>query len=647
MKMQMPYGHMVHEYYAKRVRTLMDERSRRLKALKTRRDAEAYVKRVRRVVRNALGPFPARTPLKPRITGREFFDKFTIEKVIFQSRPRFFVTGNLYLPLDLSKPQPCVLGLCGHSKLGKAGDAYQSFCQGLASKGFVVFIIDPIQQGERNQLPAEARDEYSSLCGMHNMMGNAMAPTGDFFGAWRLWDAIRGLDYLLTRPEVDTKRVGVTGNSGGGTLTSYVAAVDPRPTMVAASCYISSYLGDTLNELPADSEQNPPGMLGAGLDQADLLLAYAPRPTMILSQHNDFFDERYAYESGRELSRVHKLLGSRGSAGYFAGPGNHGYSVENREEMYRFFMRHAGVSGEYHEDDIDLLEPQRLYATPEGQTFEFGSKNVFSFTAKRARELSRQRRRLSADALRKSARHYLHLPARNTVPSYSSLHMGYPWLKLPVKVRGIFSLEPEDGIKVPVVTMGREHPSMHPPTGPVSVYVGNTGSLQDVVSLKWVADLAENGTLAVVDVRGMGLTMAMTCGSANFFDLYGSDFHYACLGELLGESYLGRRVGDLLSALYWLKANGAKPEQLVGRGLGAVITAFAALLYEDRPDVSLVNYLPSYRMLAEETPSHWPLSSMLRGCLAKFDLPDVYRALGKRLTLKDPWDAKMQPGDGR
>lgn len=77
-------------------------------------------------------------------------------------------------------------------------------------------------------------------------------------GAWRAWDAVRGLDYLLSRPEVDTTRVGLTGNSGGGTMTTFVNALEDRLTMAAPSCYITTWVHNVENELPADSEQMPP-----------------------------------------------------------------------------------------------------------------------------------------------------------------------------------------------------------------------------------------------------------------------------------------------------------------------------------------------------------------------------------------------------
>ena len=194
---------------------------------------------------------------------------------------------------------PCVLGLCGHSENAKAYGPYQFFARGLAGKGFAVLIVDPVSQGERRQfyveegVPAGESGPRSTIA--HNMIGNGMLLTGDFIGSWFAWDAVRGLDYLLARPETDTSRVGVTGCSGGGTQATQVTALDPRVTMAAPDCYITSWLCNLENELPADAEQNPPRALEFGLDEADLLLAYAPRPTLILAEENCYFDLRGAH----------------------------------------------------------------------------------------------------------------------------------------------------------------------------------------------------------------------------------------------------------------------------------------------------------------------------------------------------------------
>ena len=180
---------------------------------------------------------PARTNLNARTAGSLDLGQISLEKVIYESRPGFLVSANLYLPARIDAELPCVLGLCGHADAGKAYGPYQFFARGLAAKGFAVLIIDPVSQGERRQFYTEEGvlegDPRPRSTVAHNMIGNRMLLTGDFVGSWFARDAIRGLDYLLGRPETDATRVGVTGCSGGGTQTTQITALDPRITMAA------------------------------------------------------------------------------------------------------------------------------------------------------------------------------------------------------------------------------------------------------------------------------------------------------------------------------------------------------------------------------------------------------------------------------
>lgn len=121
---------------------------------------------------------------------------------------------------------------------------------------------------------------------------------GDNFAFWRVWDAMRGLDYLLSRPEADSSRVGVTGNSGGGTLSTYLWALDDRLTMAAPGCYITSFHRNFDNELPVDAEQAVPGIAAAGIEMADFLIARRRRPAWSSGRGNDFFDPRGTKEAG-------------------------------------------------------------------------------------------------------------------------------------------------------------------------------------------------------------------------------------------------------------------------------------------------------------------------------------------------------------
>ena len=159
------FPRMVQEFFVARENALHQQRLERLAALKTKADAEAYVRTVRGKIRESFGPFPEKTPLNARVTKVVERDAYKIENVIFESRPGFLVTANLYIPKGRRFPLPGVVGSCGHSANGKAIDTYQSFCQGLARLGYVVPDLRPDRPGRahavrRCELEADTRDRH-------------------------------------------------------------------------------------------------------------------------------------------------------------------------------------------------------------------------------------------------------------------------------------------------------------------------------------------------------------------------------------------------------------------------------------------------------------------------------------------------------
>ena len=313
-------------------------------ALRTKADAEAYVKSVQERIRKCFGPMPEKSPLNARVTKTLERETYRIENVIFESRPNFLVTGNLYLPKS-TQPVPGAIGVCGHSLNGKGAEAYQSFAQGLAKQGMACFLIDPVGQGERFQyLNEKLGSRLGGGASEHNQMGNHQVLVGDVLGGWFAWDAIRALDYLLTRSEIDPQHLGVTGNSGGGTQTTWLCGLEPRFTMAAPSCFVTTFRRDAENELPQDCEQCPPGVLAANLDHCDFLAAMAPKPVIIMAQEKDYFDARGSAETYDRLKKIYTLLGKPDNIQLHVGPDPHGYSQPNREAMYRFFGKAAGIS---------------------------------------------------------------------------------------------------------------------------------------------------------------------------------------------------------------------------------------------------------------------------------------------------------------
>jgi dienelactone hydrolase len=642
------FPRMVQEYFVAQVRAAEKAGLEARAALRSRADAEAYVQAVRKMIRLCFGRLPEKTPLKPRVAGVVDRDTYRVEKVLFESRPGFLVTANLYVPRGKKTPLPGVVGACGHSNNGKAADAYQAFAQGLVRRGYVVLVYDPIGQGERLQYTHIDKGRPRPGVGEHLHAGIQQFLVGEFFGTWRAWDGIRALDYLLSRPEVDPKRVAVTGNSGGGTLTAWLCGLDQRWSAAAPGCFITTFRRNLENELPADTEQCPPRALALHLDHDDFLAALAPRPVLILAKEQDFFDVRGSEEAYARLRRLYTLLGHPDDVGLFVGPTPHGYTRENRAAMYRWFNRAAGTPDDRIDPEFVVEKDETLWCTPKGQVADLGSRTVFSFTREKSESMAHGQKVLDGEELRRAVMAALRLPERSGTPEYRILRE-IEGRRFPKAHFTPYAVETEPGIFALVYRLSQVRIESRPSQdgGPAVLYVAHHSADAELRDEPLVAQLLREepkATFYACDVRGIGESRPDTCGADQFLAAYGSDYFYAIHSIMLDRPYLGQKIFDVLRVLDWLASFGHREVHLAGRGWGSLPATFAALLHDQVARVSLKNALTSYRDVAESELYAWPLSAFVPGVLEHFDLPDCYRALKiKGLRQIDPWGPNGGP----
>lgn len=645
------FPRMVHEWFVEQVRQAEQRNLAALEALKTADDVHEHLRSIRDRIRQCFGPEPPRTPLNAQTVGILERDEYVIEKVIFHSRPNYPVTANLYIPRNRSQRMPAVVGTCGHSTLGKTEVAYQSFAQALARLGFVCLIYDPVSQGERLQYTREdLTSEVGPGVNEHLLAGNQQFLVGEFLGMWRAWDGIRALDYLLTRPEVDPNRVGVTGNSGGGTLTTWLAGLDSRWAMVAPSCFVTTFRRNLENELPADTEQCPPLALALHLDHADFLAVQAPKPVIILAKERDYFDVRGSEEAFQRLRQIYRLLGAEEKVALFVGPTTHGYSQENRQAMYAFFLRAAGLEGDGTEPPLTLEEPRTLWCTPSGQVASLtGTRTIYCFTAEKAAQLAQERGHPSANELRSRLQALLRLPPAESGPPDYRIWRYLGSRGYPARSAVAYAVTTEKPVMAIVYRLTEETWQSRPPTasGPAILYVSDLSAdreLREEPLLRSLREAHPQVAFYTCDVRGTGESQPDTCGYNSFLQPYGSDYFYAIHSIMLGRPYVGQKTFDVLRVLDWLVSLGHRAVHLVARGRGTLPATFAALLHHAVRQVTLKHALTSYDELAQARRYRWPLSTFLPNVLTHFDLPDCYRALQeKQLQLIDP----LGPNDSR
>jgi dienelactone hydrolase len=268
-----------------------------------RRGRPDLQRRVRGMI--GLDPWPARGDLKARITGRVERERYVIEKLVYQSVPGLYVTGNLYLPKGASAPAPVLLYVCGHSPHPKGAKAnYQDRIHWYAERGWAVLVLDTLEFGEVPGLHHGVHD-----LNLFDWLSRGYTPIGV-----EVWNAMRGIDYLATRPEVDSSRLGMTGISGGGSATWYTAAVDDRIRAAAPVCATWTAGSQAAHWAAAGQCDCIYYVNTEGLDFPVLAALIAPRPLLILSGRRDPMFPPDGYKEVHARGRkVYELLGAAGS----------------------------------------------------------------------------------------------------------------------------------------------------------------------------------------------------------------------------------------------------------------------------------------------------------------------------------------------
>jgi len=327
---------------------------------------------VRQKLLRMIGGLPAvKTDLHAVITGKIPMDGFTIEKLVFQSLPGIYVTALVYIPNDHSSKHPAVLVPSGHAADGKFH--YQTLSQRLAGRGYVVLSWDPIGQGERSQFwdSKAQKSRYNLICAEHAVMGNLAYLAGANLARWEVWDGIRAVDYLLTRPDVDGERISITGTSGGGTQTALIAALDPRIRVAVPSCYITALPMRISNRIFVDPDSDPEqdlfGMISNGVDHPGLLLMMFPRPVMVAAAVLDFFPIEGTRKTFREMQELYKRFGHGDRVGMVEGYHGHQFSPENQQAALDFLDHFNDMPERTGLPPVKELEGETLRCTRTGQ----------------------------------------------------------------------------------------------------------------------------------------------------------------------------------------------------------------------------------------------------------------------------------------
>jgi dienelactone hydrolase len=640
-----PPKEMLNRYLLDQARVLFDARRKAIAAIKSPEDIAQRQQALRAFFLRSLGDLPERTPLNAQVVGVLRREGYRVEKVIFESRPRHHVTANLYVP-DGKPPYPGVLLPCGHSDNGKAYEQYQRAAILLARNGLAVLCYDPVGQGERYQRLNDQVKPVIRGTTEHTMAGIGALLVGRQAAGYAVWDGLRALDYLAGRPEVDPRRLGCTGNSGGGTQTAYLMALDDRIAVAAPSCYITSLERLFATIGPQDAEQNITGQVAAGMEHADYITMRAVKPTMLTVGTRDFFDIKGSWDTFREVKLIYGRLGYGERVDLFESDEPHGFTRPRRIATARWISRWLLKQDEpIDEPDASIASDADLQCTRTGQVLrDFPDKSVFDLNAERARELRAAREatvsKQSDAEFRAEVRTLIGLGDRKINPAKPRV-VGTLSARNRTIHKLVFDIEP--GIVVPaldIAALGSDRST------PVVLKVG----------VDWVRDLAKSEALdellkspariVLINPRGMGETEP---GAESRRDWpFGSDWKEAFLAIHLARPLLGQRVVDILAVLEGLKAEAddATGFHLVGVGTAGPIVLHAALL-DDKgliKELTLERSLTSWGDLVKQGISRGQLGSVVPGALRVYDLPDLAGRLAPRpVHINSPVDASGQP----
>jgi dienelactone hydrolase len=514
----------------------------------------------------------------------------------------------------------------------------------LVKKGFVVFAFDPVGQGERLEYldPKTGKSAVGGPTREHSYPGAQAFITGSSQARYMIWDGIRAVDYLITRKEVDPSRIGITGRSGGGTQSSYIAAMDERINAAAPENYLTNFTRLLQSIGPQDAEQNFFNGIIRGFDHGDLLIVRAPKPALMITTSRDMFNIQGVLETEAEVARVYKAYGRQENFSRTEDDAPHASTRKNREAMYAFFQKHLNNPGSSLDEEIPVLTKDEIMVTSTGQvSTALGGETVFSLNRKDALKLV---------AAIQSSRND---PARHIADVVSSA-IRLSGFREPASVQqpvftGRFQRE---GYDIEKYFVGGEGEYVipyllfkpHKPVEKALIYLHPAGKLAESAEGGEIEWFVKNGIMVLApDLVGIGeMGPGIFKGDA-YIDGNSHNIWYASM--LIGRSIVGVRAGDVVRLVSLLRDNyGVKDILGLSRKELAPVLLHAAAFEKIFKNIALIEPYSSYSSIVlNHNYNQSFIHSTVPGALKAYDLPDLAASLAPvRLLITGITD-----GDGK
>ncbi len=635
----------LYHHFASEAYELLEQRRSTVASYQSIDDWKQRQRWIKETLAEIVGPFPERTPLNARVVRRIDKETYRIEHVIFESQPQFYVTSSLYIPKALKRREkaPAVIYCSGHAAEGYRSNVYQHVILNLVNKGFVVFAFDPVGQGERLEYldQSTGKSFAGGPTSEHSYPGTQAFITGSSQARYMIWDGIRAVDYLLTRPEVDAARIGITGRSGGGTQSAYIAAFDERILAAAPECYITNFTRLLESIGPQDAEQNFPAGIAKGIDHSDLLIVRAPKPTLMITTTRDMFSIQGARETAAEVSGAYKAYNAEANFGMVEDDAPHASTKKNREAMYAFFRRHLSNPGNATDEDIPIPGKEELQVTATGQvSTSLGGETVYSLNREEAESVLRAHSDVQASdfpAVVEKAK-LLSGFRKPTVYHHAAFtgriqRDGYVIEKYFVKGEGDYV--------IPFLLLTPQHP-----TGKTVLYLHPKGKSAEAAPDGELEQLAKKGFVVVApDLVGTGEMGPGDFKGDAFMGGVSHNIWYASV--LLGRSIAGLHAGDIDRVLHSLES--LQRTVIIGVACKEMSSAMlhAAAFNSAIQKIALIEPLTSFQSLVGTRQYYSPfIVGAVAGGLKEYDLPALAASLAPReLLIINPLDGSGEKAD--
>ena len=610
----------VHRQYADRQEELG-------KALQSKETIFRYRDELRERYKNILGNFPEKQNLNAKVLGTSQQKGFRVEKIIFESLPKRYVTANLYLP-EGKGPFPASLELCGHGMGGKLGSAEAVL---MALNGIAVLVVDPIGQGERVQLLDEngkpstrgATTEHTLLNAGCNLLGSSLA-------ALEWWDNHRAIDYLETRPDIDKTRLAAYGSSGGGTQTAYLIGLEDRLKVASICSYFSQR--ERVLELsgPSDGCQHVPGEGSARIEIADWVVMFAPKPVLIMSGLYDFVDYQGAVEGSQELQKVYGKMNATDAFKLFTAESGHGMPKVKREALATWFRTWlCNDPTPVRETESIRVPDADLLCTSTGQV-----NTAFADAV----SVTKYNQDLAANLAGERAKFMQQDEAIVREKVLGLLGMSLLQEKIAPEQTGYLKGRTFDIYKYQIVRKGEMPvpcvvvmPENVAPTGKVVLCLNETGKetiLNDETRLNTLAN--QGDILVVADLRGYGETADPS--SLNDTKYWNSEYRNTMISLHIGKSIVGQRVNDILSLVDFISSDprfAGHAIKLEASGTYGPVAVHAAYLDHRIARTEIACSVKSYSEFLQNPMQREVYTNVIPGVLNHYDLKDLAEKSGK------------------